>query len=481
MSADAHTSADAPTSADALAALHTIVGAEHVVSGDDAAPALVDWRGVYAGDAIAVVRPSTTADVAAVVRWCSTNGIAVVCQGGNTSLSGGATPASERPTIVLSLQRMRRVEAVDADRFTITVEAGCSIEQVQDAAAAAGLMFAPDWSARGTATVGGAIATNAGGMNVLRFGTMRAHVLGLEVVLPDGRVWNGLRALRKDSSGYDLKQLFVGSEGTLGVVTRAVLALQPAERHATSALGVLHDLADLAALFGLGRQHAADVLSAFELVPELGLASVCEAMSLPRPLATIGDWYVLVRFAGTAPVDERLGAFLVAAAERRLITDAVVAATPEQEARLWLIRDELNGTRRFALAAHGVKMDAAVPIDRIVELIGGAGAIAAELAPPGSIVYPFGHVGDGNVHLYVVPSGDDALDAFAACKPMLAAALDDLTIRLGGSLSAEHGVGRELRDRLDVQKSAIELELMRAIKRALDPANVMNPGILLTE
>jgi FAD/FMN-containing dehydrogenase len=460
--------------------LRAIVGDEAVVTGDEAATHLVDWRAVYTGEALAVVHPASTDEVSAVVSWCGAHGVAVVSQGGNTSLSGGATPASSRPTIVLSTRRMRRVVAVEPDRYTITVEAGCTIEQVQDAARAVDRAFAPDWGSRGTATVGGGISTNAGGMNVLRFGTMREHILGVEVVLPDGRVWDGRRALRKDSTGYDLKQLFIGAEGTLGVITQAVLALQPAEPHVASGFAALHDLGDLTALFSLGRRLAAASMSAFELVPELGLASVCSAMGLPRPLDTTAEWYVLVRFASAAPVEEQLASFLAAGVERGYLVDAVVAASPEQEQRLWTIRDELNGARRFALHGDAVKMDAAVPIDRAVELIDGARTLAAEIAP-GNVVYAFGHVGDGNVHLYVVPRDESVLDEFAALRPRLTLALDELTIGLGGTLSAEHGVGRELRERIVGQKSAIELELMRAVKHAIDPDHVMNPGILFAD
>ena len=306
-----------------------------------------------------------------------------------------------RPEVVLSMGRMNRIVSVDPDRWTITAEAGATIEAVQQAAAAANRLFAPDWGARGTATVGGAIATNAGGNNVLRYGSMRDNVLGLEAVLADGRVWDGLRALRKDSSGYDLKHLFIGAEGTLGVVTRAVLRLHPATPHVQSALAAISGLDRLMPLLELAAARCGGDVSAFELIPEVGLERVCEKFGLARPLAAHAEFYVLVRLASADPVSDQIAAFLTEASERGWVIDAVVAVTDEQEARLWTIRDELSPMFLWSQHEHGVKLDTAVPVDLFGPYHDEVRRIAAGLAPD-ALTYGFGHVGDGNIHLYVL-------------------------------------------------------------------------------
>lgn len=460
--------------------LRALVGPANVLTDAAAAPALVDWRAVYAGDALAVVRPSGTDEVAAVLSWCAEHDIVVVPQGGNTGLSGGATPRGNRPCIVLSLQRMRAIEVVDAAGWTMTVQAGVTIEAMQDAAAAADRLFAPDWGARGSATIGGAVATDAGGNNVVRYGNLRDQVLGLEVVLADGRVWDGLRSLRKDSTGYDLAQLFVGSEGTLGIVTRAVVKLHPAPTHQQSAMAALTDLDRLMDLFALAKSTAADALVAFELMPETGVAKVCDTYALPHPMRERAEFYVLTRFAGADDVADRLAAFLAEASGAGLVTDAVVAGTADQEERLWTIRDELPPMGLYPHHNKGVKLDTAVPIERMGEYHDAVRAVAAELAPD-AVAYGFGHVGDGNLHMTVLPATADDVDAFAAIKPELVRRIDEVTFSMGGTISAEHGVGQELRSRVAAQKPAIEWELMRAIKTALDPDDRLNPGVLLPE
>ncbi|GJM38455.1 MAG: oxidoreductase [Acidimicrobiales bacterium] len=460
--------------------VRALVGAANVLTDADAAPALVDWRTVYAGDALAVVRPGTTDEVAAVMSWCAEHGIVVVPQGGNTGLSGGATPRGTRPCIALSLQRMRAIESVDAAGWTMTVQAGVTIEAMQEAAAAADRLFAPDWGARGSATIGGAIATDAGGNNVVRYGNMRDQVLGLEVVLADGRVWDGLRSLRKDSTGYDLAHLFVGSEGTLGVVTRAVVKLHPAPQYQQSAMAALTDLDRLMDVFALARSTAPDALTAFELLPETGVAKVCDTFDLAHPFATRADFYVLVRFAGTRPVTDLLATFLDDASAAGLATDAAVAATAEQEQRLWFLRDELPPMGLYPHQAEGLKLDAAVPIERMVAFHDAVRAIADELAPD-ALAYGFGHVGDGNLHMTILPLTDDDVPGFRAAKPELTRRIDEIIVGLGGTMSAEHGVGQELRSRVAAQKPPVEWELMRTIKAALDPDDRLNPGVLLPE
>ena len=478
-----------------IAGLRSDLGPAGVLTGPDAEPYLTGQRGLFTGEALAVVRPASVDETALVVRACASAGVAIVPQGGNTGMSGGAVPAaaassgdsappdageqgasrgSHRHSIVLSMSRMNRILSVDPDRWTITAEAGATIEAVQKAAAAANRLFAPDWGARGTATVGGAIATNAGGNNVLRYGTMRDNVLGLEAVLADGRVWDGLRALRKDSSGYDLKQLFIGAEGTLGVVTRAVLRLHAATPNSQSALAAISGLDRLMPLLELATARCGGDVTAFELIPDVGIERVCEKFALSRPLNTCSEFYVLVRLASTEPVSERLGAFLAEAAELGWVTDAAVAVTDEQESRLWTIRDELPPSGLWPLQVHGIKMDTAVPIDFFDAYHEEVRRIAADLAP-GALTYGFGHAGDGNLHMYVLPTVDDQVESFLAVRDELQERIDEATFALGGTLSAEHSIGQLLRHRIQRQKPAIEWEMMRTIKHALDPQGIMNP------
>ena len=478
-----------------VAGLRSDLGPAGVLTGPDAAPYLTGQKGRFTGEALAVVRPASVDETAQVVRACASAGVAIVPQGGNTGMSGGSVPAaagrsdasappdtggdrdsqgSHRPSIVLSMSRMNRIVSVDPDRWTITAEAGAAIEAVQQAAAATNRLFGPDWGARGTATVGGAISTDAGGNNVVRYGTMREHVLGLEAVLADGRVWDGLRALRKDSSGYDLKQLFIGAEGTLGVVTRAVLRLHPATPHIQSALAAISGLDRLMPLLELATARCGGDVTAFELIPEVGLERVCEKFDMALPLVTREEFCVLVRLASAEPVSERLGAFLAEASERGWITDAAMAVTEEQETRLWTIRDELSPMFLWAQHEQGVKLDTAVPIDRFGAYHDEVRRIAAELAP-GALSYGFGHVGDGNLHMYVLPTSDDQVAPFLDVREELRDRIDEATFAFGGTISAEHGIGQLLRDRIRPQKPAIEWELMRAIKDALDPQGIMNP------
>ncbi len=467
-----------------VADLRSDLGPAGVLTGPDAAPFLTGQRGLFTGEALAVVRPASVEETSLVVRACAAHGVAIVPQGGNTGMSGGAVPtavgdapagaSAPRSTIVLSMSRMNRIVSVDPDRWTITAESGATIEAVLQAAAAANRLFAPDWGARGTATVGGAIATNAGGNNVLRYGNMRDNVLGLEAVLADGRVWDGLRALRKDSSGYDLKQLFIGAEGTLGVVTRAVLRLHPATPHTQSALAAISGLDCLMPLLALATSRCGSDVTALELIPGVGLERVCEKLALARPLDARREFYVLVRLASTDPVSEQLGAFLAEASEQVWITDAVVAVTDDQESRLWTIRDELSPMFLWPQHEHGVKLDIAVPIDSLGPYHEEVRRIAAELAP-GALTYGFGHVGDGNLHLYVLPTGGDEVQPFLAVRDELQTRLDEATFRFGGTLSAEHGIGQLLRDRIGPQKPAVEWDLMQAVKNALDPQGIMNP------
>ena len=428
----------------------------------------------------AIVRPSSTAEAAEAVRLCRQAGVAVVPRGGDTGLSGG-TWHPRSPSIAISLERMNRIVSVDPDRWTITAEAGVTIGALQEAAAKTGRKFAPDWAARGTATLGGAISTNAGGNNVLRYGTMRDNVLGIEAVLADGRIWDGRRALRKDSSGYDLKQLFIGGEGTLGLVTSAVLRLVPATPHEQSALAAISGLDSLMPMLELAHGLSDGALAAFELMPVFAMHRAASLVGVAVPVPGDDEYCVLVKLASGEPVDERLASFLAAAYESGHVTDASVAVTADQESALWTVRDELSPTRAYRdFHHHGLKLDLAVPLDAIPACIREIRALAAELAPE-ALSYAFGHVGDGNLHLWVLPVTDSAVEPFLAAKEALTEAADAVVLRLGGTLSAEHGIGTLLRERIAAQKDPIEWELMRAVKAALDPEGLFNPAKTLPD
>jgi FAD/FMN-containing dehydrogenase len=459
----------------ALQEIRKALGPRGVVEGDDLAPFTQDVRGAYKGEALLLARPASTEEVAAVVRICAAHDLVIVPQGGNTGLCGGAIPKGARPSIILSLARMNHIISVDPDRYTITTEAGCILQSIHDAAAQVDRAFAMDWGARGSATVGGGISTNAGGINVLRFGNTRDQVLGLEVVLPDGRIWNGLRALRKDSSGYDLKHLFIGAEGTLGIVTKAVLKLHPRPAYEQSMWAAVTDLSRLMELFVLARSVASEGLTAFELVPGYTYEkALAQYPALYRPVAARADWYVIVRFSGPQPVGDKFEEFFERAYDAELLTDGALAQTIAQENNIWNLRDEIPPLK--LIKGKMLKWDASVPIDRIVPFLAEAQerahAIRADLR-----VIAFGHVGDGNLHMSIFPEGgtpgDEAFDAL--CKRVVAE-IDQLIWSYGGSICAEHGVGVENFDRLPGQKPAIELEMMARVRDLFDPRGIFNPG-----
>ena len=450
-----------------------------VLTGDAAEAFLLDQRQGRIAEQAVVVRPADVEGVAATVRICADHRVAIVPQGGNTGLSLGTQVPTDRPVVVLSLSRLNQIESVDPERWTITAQAGVTIEAVQQTARSVHRVFAPDWGARGTATVGGAISTDAGGNNVLRYGNTRANVMGIEAVLADGSIWDGRRALVKDSSGYDLKHLFIGGEGTLGIVTSAVLKLQPATPFETSFMAAITGLDALAPLVELAHIHAPGTITAFELVPNIAMDRVVEVFGVTKPIDAGTEYAILVKLAAAAPVDDQIAAFLEAAAKQTLIVDAIAAGTPEQEANLWAMRDHCSPTQCWVeYQKHGLKLDTAVPVDQIATFIESMTSAAARIAPM-AITYGFGHVGDGNIHLWVLPVSDDAIEPFLAVRDEMTAEADRLVFALGGTLSAEHGVGRLLRERVGPQKPAIEWALMRSIKQALDPDDLFNPGALL--
>jgi FAD/FMN-containing dehydrogenase len=461
-----------------LAQLAAIVGSEQVLAQpQDTAPYFTDWRRQYRTSAECVVRPSSTAEVSEVVRLCAREGVALVPQGGNTGLCGGSVPTGAKREIVLSLGRMNRIRELDALNDTLTAEAGCVLADIQRAADDAGRLFPLSLGAEGSCMIGGNLSTNAGGVNVLRYGNAREQVLGLEVVLPDGRLWSALRGLRKDNTGYDLKQLFIGAEGTLGVITAAVLKLYPKPSADTTAWIAVASPARAVELLARLRGRLGDRLSAFELVSRACLDAVlAHTPGVPDPLAARHPWYVLAELADSgeqAALQALAEQALLECAEHGALEDVALAHSEAQARALWKIRDTIPEAQ-----FRNVKHDVSVPVSRVPELIERASA-ALESEFPGVRIYAFGHIGDGNVH-FNVGMGDAAateglIERQGAVNRVVYAVVD----ALGGSISAEHGLGQLKREEIRRHKDPLELALMRTLKDALDPLGLMNPGKLL--
>jgi FAD/FMN-containing dehydrogenase len=462
------------------ARLDAAVGTAQVLTAEsDVLPYVTDWRGRFHGRALAVVRPGGTDEVAAVVRACAELGVPIVAQGGNTGQCGGATPDAQGNAIVLSLTRMNRVRAVDPDNATLTAEAGVPLAAVQQAAGDNGLLFPLSLAAEGSCTIGGNVSTNAGGTAVLRFGNARELVLGIEVVLADGRIWNGLRGLRKDNTGYDLKQLFIGAEGTLGVVTAAVLKLYPAPRTRVTALAAAPDVASTVRLLRDLRATLGDRITGFELMSALSIAvSRKHHPALPDPCPG-HPWYALVQVDDNAidsPIAAQLEQALGAAIESRVALDATIAQSGEQARALWALRENIAEAQRRE--GPNIKHDISLPVSAIPRFLDEA-RDALNAALPGVRFVTFGHLGDGNVHYNLAaPEGADSA-AFMANAPRANRIVHDLVAAHGGSISAEHGIGQLKRDELTRYKSPTELDLMRTVKAALDPAGIFNPGKVL--
>ena len=460
--------------------LREALGASQVLVEGDLSAYEMDWRRRFPGRALAVVRPGSTAEVAAVVRLCATHGVSLVPQGGNTGLVGGSTPDASGTQVLLSLARLNKVRAIDAANLTMTVEAGCVLQTVQEAAAGAGFLFPLSLAAEGSCTIGGNLASNAGGTQVLRYGNARDLCLGLEVVTSAGEVWEGLSGLRKDNTGYDLRDLFIGSEGTLGVITAATLKLYPRPAARMTALAACDTLEAAVALLSMAQARLGAGLTGFELMNQFSLDLVRKHFPQLRQPLPPSPWTVLLELSDTeseAHARTMFEGLLEQALESELISDAAVAESLEQSHGLWHLRESIP----LAQVEEGlnIKHDIALPVSRIPAFVAATDAALA-IAFPGVRMVDFGHLGDGNLHYNVqAPEGVDAADFLRAREAAINHIVYDAVLAQGGSISAEHGIGQLKREELAERKSPVALGLMRAIKKALDPQGLMNPGRVL--
>ncbi len=476
MSGAAITKAD-----NALERIRAIVGDKGVTTdAAEIAPFVTDERGRYRGASPMLVRPATAQDVAAVVAVCADNALPIVPQGGNTSLCGGSVPHAEGGEIVLNLSRLNRIRDIDPLNYTMTAEAGCVLADLQAAAEEADRLFPLSLGAEGSCRIGGNISTNAGGTNVLRYGMARELVLGLEVALPDGTLWNGLRALRKDNTGYDLKQLFIGGEGTLGIITAAVLKLFPRPRDTQTAWLAVRDLDAALELLVRAREASGDRVTAFELITRRCLDFVlAHTPGTADPLAEPHDTYVLIEFSSPEPesgLRQAMEGLFAAAFEDGIVVDGVLAESMAQGRDLWRLRESITESQKFE--GGSIKHDISVPVSRVPEFVRRATELVGRELP-GCRPLAFGHVGDGNVHFNISqPVGADKA-AFLAQWERVNRLVHDLVFEMNGSFSAEHGIGQLKREDLLRYKPAIEVALMRRVKQAIDPQGIMNPGKIL--
>jgi FAD/FMN-containing dehydrogenase len=466
---------------DALRAeLRGLLGADCVLTADaDTAPFLVDHRQLYHGRALAVVLPRTVEQVAGIVRWCNGQRLGLVPQGGNTSYCGGATPDESGRQLLLSLRRLNRIRAIDADNFSLTAEAGCVLASVQQAADRLERFFPLSLGSEGSCQIGGNLATNAGGLNVVRYGMARELVLGIEAVLPDGQVFDGLKSLRKDNTGYDLKSLLIGSEGTLGVITAATLKLWPKMRSSATAFIAMATPEAAVKLLAVLRAQAGERLSSFELLPRIAIELTARHIpGITDPLTTAYPWYILCELTSAAdePLAELLQQTLAEAAERSLLLDAALATSERVRAAFWRLRESVPEAQRHAGAS--LKHDISVPIASLPEFINEASLWVQTHVRDGVLVC-YGHAGDGNLHFNINCIERERSAAFLAQEPQIRRAIHDLVAKFAGSISAEHGIGRLKREELARYASPAALGAMRAIKQALDPNGIMNPGKLL--
>jgi FAD/FMN-containing dehydrogenase len=446
---------------------------------DELAPLETDHRKLYQGRALALALPRSAGEVSRLLAWCNERGVGVVPQGGNTSYCGGATPDATGTQLLLNLRRMNRVRSVDAANLALTVEAGCLLANVQAAAAEAGCFFPLELGSAGSCQIGGNLATNAGGLNVLHYGMTRELVLGIEAVLPDGRIYSRLRALRKDNTGYDMKSLLVGSEGTLAVITACTLKLWPARRRSATAFVAVPGLDEAVQLLAVLRAHAGERVDSFELLPRVALELVATHVpGITTPLGGDSPWQVLCELTSPAdePLEEVLQQALGQALEKGLVSDAVLATSEAQRQALWRLRENVPEAQRRA--GPGLKHDISVPVAALPQFVTQAASWLAAEVPRATLV-AYGHLGDGNLHFNLNWLAGAAEGEIAAQEPRIKRHVHDLVAAMGGSFSAEHGIGQLKVAELARYASPVELAMMRELKRALDPRGIMNPGKLL--
>jgi len=466
--------------ADWIAQANALLKGHLLTEPGDTEPYLTDWRKRYRGRAIGVALPENTEEVAALVQLCAAHRIAIVPQGGNTGLVGGSTPDDSGRSVVLSLRRMNRIRSVDPKADTITVEAGCILAEIQQTAARMNRLFPLSLAAEGSCTIGGNLSTNAGGTQVLRYGNARAQCLGLEVVTASGEVWEGLRALRKDNTGYDLRDLFIGAEGTLGIITAATLSLQPRPAAQVTALAAVPSLEAALELLALARNHLGPALTAFEVMSKVSMDVVRTQFSDERlPFDTLPAWTVLLESSDTESEDHarmRFESLLLLAVEGGHAEDAIVAQSLAHSQAFWRIRERIPEGQ--AREGANLKHDIALPLAVIPDFARDAGE-AIQKVLPGARIVVFGHLGDGNLHYNVAAPAGVSPSEVLTYQSEIATIVYDRVQSRDGSISAEHGIGQLKRAELPLRKSPIELAMMRSIKQALDPQNIMNPGKVL--
>lgn len=466
-----------------LKQLQDIVGVDQVLTGEAMTPYLVDWRGRYRGQALAVLRPASTEEVAAVVKVCVANKTPIVPSGGNTSMCGGATPDETGRAVVICLARLNKVRSIDTDNDTMTVEAGCILQSIQEAARAADRLFPLSLAAEGSCTIGGNLATNAGGTQVLRYGNTRDLALGLEVVTAEGEIWDGLRGLRKDNTGYDLRDLFIGSEGTLGIITAATLKLYPLPVAQRTAMLALNTMEDAITVLSRARAGFGASLTGFEVMMGPVLQAVVRLFPQQR-LPFEGEsaqspWFALLELSDSESAEhaqDRFEAVLGAAIEDGLVTDAAIAENIAQSKAMWHLRESIPLAE--AELGKSIKHDVSIPISSIGKFVQVTNA-ALQQRFPGIQHIVFGHLGDGNLHYNVARAPNQSEQELLASQYDVYQLVHDSVHAHAGSISAEHGVGQLKRDELTRYKSALELKLMKQIKTALDPYGLMNPGKVL--
>jgi FAD/FMN-containing dehydrogenase len=464
-------------SAETLVRLAAVVGEKHAITDPHEMTAYMsEWREIWVGKSPLVLRPASTAEVANILAIAHETETAIVPQSGNTGLVGGQIPFETGDEVVLSLDRMTRIRNVDAVNNSITVDAGVPLKIVQDEAEKVERFFPLSLESEGSCRIGGNLSTNAGGLGVLAYGNSRDLCLGLEVVLADGRVWNGLKSLRKDNTGYDLKNLFIGAEGTLGVITGAVLKLFPHPTTRATAFVALPTVKAALDLLALARQRSSSPVTAIELFPRNGFEFTIRHFPVRDPFPAAAPWYVLIELSGSGDLDNLLTEVLGEAAEQGIVLDATIAQSEGQRKDLWFIREAIVEVQKRE--GGSIKHDVSVPISELPAFVEAALA-AIHAFMPGARPMPFGHIGDGNLHFNVSQPVDMDKQAFLAQWQEMNNVVFAVVLKHGGSISAEHGIGRLKRDLMTKIKSPVELQMMRDVKRMFDPKNILNPGKVL--